>query len=73
MGQVEADAKLPRQPLPSTVQGVTLYSRDLPERSWTAYPWQPWRLNCPWEWKAAGLGPAGQHSALELICCVTFG
>lgn len=64
MGQVEADAKLPRQPLPSTAQGVTLYSRDLPERSWTAYPW---------EWKAAGLGPAGQHSALELICCVTFG
>ena len=42
------------QPLPhSTGQGATLSSRELPERPWTAYPWQPQALNCPWEWKSA--------------------
>lgn len=49
--QMPAGGMAAPQPLPtSPEQGTPVYSGELPEQPWTA---------CPWEWKAAWLGPAG--------------
>lgn len=54
------------QPLPTCT--------ELPQQPWTVHPWQQGGcLNCPSEGKQPGWSQAGQHSALELICCATFG
>lgn len=42
-----------------------------PRASWTACPWQAQQhLNCPWGWKAAGLGPGKPAlcSGVDLLC-----
>lgn len=65
---------LPPQPVPTSTEQETACVPGSSQNSPGLHALGGARCpSCPWDWKAAWPGPAGQHGALELICCVTFG